>query len=301
MKPPLPAPLIIWIALVASTVSPAHSGQYDKDIETQRARTQQNPGDLDAALSLGNYLSWDGHYQEALEVFQGIIQREPKFTDAEIAMARVYSWMGDQEKAKALFTGLLERHPDKSEIYQGLGLLSLWANDYAAGIEHFEKALRANPKDIVSLKSIGRAYLGKGDRRRAEDFFTKAQILEIQRLPAAYWLLGASGIASMLALAWLITARSARRKKEHTLKLELELLRAALDLYRQNTGKYPLSLEQLKTSAWKPEGKNQEKNYLNGLIGQGEKGVLVDVFSRRFWYNPDTGRVRSNNPAYEDW
>lgn len=290
----------ITAALVFSAAF-SYGGEYDKEIKHQREIIAQDATNLDAAYTLGNFLSWDGYYQEAIGVYEGILKREPKYTDAEIAIGRVYAWMGDQEKAKALFLDILKRYPGKQEAYQGLGSLALWANDYAASISYFNKALNLNSKDTVSLKGIGRAYLGKGDRRRAEEYFTQAQILEIRQMPMTYWAARALIAAAFLGCIFYLFRLWERRKKERVLKLELQLLRTSLDLYRQHTGKYPLALENLRSASWKPDGKNQEKPYLNGSIRQEDKGLLVDVFGKRFWYNPDTGVLRSGTPGYEDW
>ena len=103
----------------------------------------------------------------------------------------------------------------------------------------------------------------------------------------------------MLVLFFRIHSRSLRRKKE-ILRLELKILRYALFLYHQQTGKFPLALENLPEEKWRPPGEREEKPYLEG-IPQGGWGYLIDPFGKHYWYNPDTGGVYSTTKGCEEW
>lgn len=292
--------LICFLSLVTGHWSLVFGGEYDAGIDEQRKIIAQDPTNLDAAYQLGNYLAWDGRYEEALKVFKKILVKEPEYKDAEIGIARVYAWKGNQEKAIIKYRKILIKYPKSFEAYQGLGLLALWNNDFEKSINYFKKALAINPKDIISLKGIGRAYLGRGDRRKAEEYFTRAQILEIKRTPLTIILaLVGSGILLILALFFWTHYRSRRRKKE-ILRLELKILRYALYLYRQQTGQFPLAIENLLQEKWQPPGEKEGKPYLEEMR-QGYRGVLIDPFGKRYWYNPDTGSVYSREKGCEQW
>ena len=275
-------------------------GEYDAMIDKQRKIIAQDSTNLDALYQLGNYLAWDGRYEEALKVFEKIIVKEPKYKDAKIGIARVYAWKGDQVKAINKYQEILIKYPKNFEAYQGLGLLALWNNDFVKSIDYFKKAIEINPKDIISLKGIGRAYLGRGDRQKAEKYFTRAQILEIQKTPLPLILAVVCGVILLiLALSFWIHYRSRSRKKE-ILRLELKILRNALYLYHQRTGKFPLAIENLLQEKWQPPGEKEEKPYLEGMR-QGYRGVMVDPFGKRYWYNPDTGNVYSTEKGCKQW
>lgn len=278
----------------------ALSDEYEAEISKLQEIIAQDPTNLDAAYQLGNYLAWDGRYEEALKVFREILVKEPKYKDAEIGIARVYGWKGDQENAIKKYQEILSKYPKNFEAYQGLGLLALWNNDFEKSIDYFKEALAINSEDIISLKGIGRAYLGRGDRRKAEEYFTKAQIMEIKKTPLLIILALVGGVILLiLFLFFWIHYRSRRRKKE-ILRLELKILRYALFLYHQQTGKFPLALENLSKEKWRPPTGRGEKSYLEG-IRHGDRGFLIDPFGKRYWYNPDTGGIYSTTKGCEEW
>lgn len=149
-------------------------------------------------------------------------------------------------------------------------------------------------------KGIGRAYLGRGDRRQAEEHFTKAQTLEIKQTPLPMILaIAGGGVLLTLFIAFFIRARIPRRKKE-ILKLELKVLHYALALYHQMTGKFPLSLENLLQEKWRPLAATEDKPYLDG-VRRGDRGFLVDPFGKRYWYSPDTGGIYSTTRGCDKW
>lgn len=279
---------------------PAYAGEYDSEIFRHQQMIAKNPTDIDAAYQLGNFLAWDKRYDEALVVFQDILNKEPKYEDAAIGIAHVYAWKGEPEKAAKKYEEILVRNPKNFEGYQGLGSLLLWANDFEKSIDYFKKALDINPNDTLSLKGIGRAYLGKGDRRRAEEYFTKAQILEVKQISLSFMLAIAVGSVLLIFSVVFFVRTGNRRRKKEIIQLELKVLRYALALYHQKTGKFPLALENLFGEKWRPPGKTEDRTYLEGMR-RGDRGFLMDPFGKRYWYNPDTGGVHSTTKGYEEW
>lgn len=276
------------------------AGEYDAEIEKHRQIVTQDPTNLDAAYQLGNYLAWDGRHEEAVEVYRRILAKEPLYVEAEVGIARVYAWKGEQEKAVARYREIIKKHPENYEAYQGLGSLALWVNDFEKSIEYFNKALKLNPKDVVSIKGLGRAYLGRGDRRRAEEYFTQAQILEI-RQTSLFVILAVTGASALLGLAAFLYIRRKRLlRRREILKLELKILRYAVELYHQSKGNFPLALENLLQETRRLPGAMENKPYLEG-IRRGERGFLVDPFGNRYWYNPETGGVYATTKGCEQW
>lgn len=278
----------------------ALAGDYDAEIERHQKTISQDSTNLDAAYQLGNLFAWDGRYEEALGVYQKILEKEPDYEDAEIGIARVYAWKGDQKEAIKKYEEILAKNPKNFEAYQGLGSLALWINDFEKAIDHFQKALEINPEDLVSLKGIGRAYLGRGDRRRAEEYFTRVQILEIKKTPLPLLVAAVGGGALVVLFLFLFVRSRILKRKKELLRMELKVLRYALALYQQKTGKRPLALEGLIDEKWHPPGSAEEKPYLEG-IRRGDRGFLSDPFGRRYWYNPDTGGVYSTTKGCEKW
>lgn len=294
---------ILTFALLVSSALlalPLAAGKYDNEINKLQKTIERYPQDLDSAYQLGNYLAWEDRYDEALAIYQAILKKEPGYIDAEVATARVYAWKGEQQKAQELYQAIVEKEPTNDEAWQGLGSLALWNNDFAKSIMHFKKALKLNPKDIVSLKGIGRAYFGIGDQRRAQEYFTQAQILEIRKTPIGSIAILALAAGLCCIFCILVIRRKRRQIKEQILRLELQVLRTALALYQQNTNKWPLSLENLVHEKRRHALSGQEEPYVSGIRAI-ERGFLADPFKNRYWYNADTGGVYSATKGYEKW
>lgn len=292
--------IIGLLSLVACQLSLASEGEYDAEINKLQKIIAQDPNNLDAAYKLGNYLAWDTRYEESLKVFQEILVKEPDYEDAEIGIARVYAWKGDHENSIKKYQEILSKYPKNFEAYQGLGLLALWNNDFEKSIDYFKKALDINPEDIGSLKGIGRAYLGRGDRRNADLHFTRAQILEIKKTPLLLILALVAGVISLMIVLYFWIRFRSRRLKKRILRLELRVLRYALYLYHQQNSKFPLALENLLEEKWRPPVGKEEKPYLEDVCKK-DRGFLIDPFGKRYWYNPDTGDIRSTTKGCDEW
>lgn len=291
--------LSVVCCLLSVVCSPAWAGEYDAEIAKEKQIVSQNSANLDAAYQLANHLAWDARYEEALKVYEDILDTDPKYIDADIGIARIYSWMGDQEKAVQKYQEILARAPNNFEAYQGLGLLALWNSDFENSVDYFDKALKINPEDVISLKGIGRAYFGKGDRRRADDYFARAEMIELRGAHLKS-VLGIAGAVVFTATGLFFWIRfGTRRRKTATTKLELKLIRTAVDLYLQLNGKYPLALEYLLREKHSVHGKTGEKPYLEDMRLD-ERGFIMDAFGEKYWYNANTGNVRSSKKGCED-
>ncbi len=276
------------------------AGEYDDKIIEQQKIISQDPTNLDAMYALGNYLAWDGRHDEAIKIFDDILIKEPKYEDAEIGIAQVYAWKGDQDAAIRKYNDILAKNPNNFRAYQGLGSLALWINDFEKSISYFKSALEITPDDIVSLKGIGRAYLGRGDRRVAEVYFAKAEIQELKKTPILFVLVIVVGLIIIIILIFFIVRRRVRLHKKENLLMELKILRLTISLYNQKTGKFPLFLEALLQEKWRSPWDTADRPFLEGMR-QGERDFIIDPFGERYWYNPDTGMVRSTSKGCEEW
>ena len=291
--------ILLVLIVMSCIISPAIAGDYDRDVAGQREIVAKDPENLDQQYELAKLLSWNGNHDEAVQVFEGIIRRDPDYRDAEIGLARVLAWSGKQEKAIEKFEELAKKYPTHFESFQGLGSLYLWGNNFEKAITYFKKALELRPNDILSMKGIGRAYLGRGDQARADYFFTRAQIMELRGSPARLVLYGVILLVLIGGIVWL-TRRWSTKQKTRLLQMELKILRYVLALLHQRSGKFPLALEGLLTEKWIPPGNSEQRPLLEG-VRQGERGVIVDPFGNRYFYNPDHGTVHSSTPGCEEW
>jgi tetratricopeptide (TPR) repeat protein len=286
--------------LILCLSSSALAGDYDAQIWRYKQIVKKDPNNLDATYQLANYLAWDGRFDEALANFQDILSKDSNRKDAEIGIARVYAWRGDQEIAKQKYEELLAKYPKSFEVYQGLGDLALWKNDFEKSIGYYKKALEFNSEDIVTLKGLGRAYLGRGDRRMANEFFTRAQILELKKKPLLLIIAIVAGSALPFLILGLFIRSRFRKQKKLRLRMELKVMRYALAIYQQKTGAWPLAIEELLKETWRPPGTTADQPILEGIRRE-DHGFLIDPFENRYWYNPDTGGLYSTTKGCEKW
>ena len=70
-----------------------------------------SPRDIDARLTYGLLLSWDGKYDQARTELRSVLAVAPEYADARIALMNVEWWSGQRAEALALSTEILARDP----------------------------------------------------------------------------------------------------------------------------------------------------------------------------------------------
>jgi len=97
---------------------------------------------------------------------------------------------------------------------------------------------------------------------------------------------------------------SARIAREGALQIELSNIRRAVSFYLITKGKLPDSLKQLvKEQVVIPKHDvlvRMEWPFIQEMALD-EEGYPLDVFGRRFSYDPKTGMVKSGTKGYEMW
>ena len=89
-----------------------------------------------------------------------------------------------------------------------------------------------------------------------------------------------------------------RRAKELALRADLQALRAGVAFVEARRGGLPATLDEM---AVQPIGRLRRAEGWQdwSLHDRGQR--LTDVFGRPYAYDPDTGRVWSTAPGYEQW
>lgn len=78
------------------------------------------------------------------------------------------------------------------------------------------------------------------------------------------------------------------------LKTDLRNLRNAIAFHYANTNRYPATLEEAVS-------KGLGKNMTLIIYNVDDRGRARDPFGRSYFYNPDTGEVRSKTPGYHKY
>lgn len=101
--------------------------------------------------------------------------------------------------------------------------------------------------------------------------------------------------------------------KESLLRSELTNIRMSIELYRLLNGKYPISLSELTKSEYMQPYSN-DTVIKNQVVSKGmiknkylqthsvdEDGQPLDPFDKRYYYNKDTGEIKSLTKGYDSW
>jgi YaiO family outer membrane protein len=74
-----------------------------------------SPRDVDARLTYGLMLSWDGQYDRARAELRRVLEAAPEYGDARVALMNVEWWSGRSGEARDLSTQILARDPGNAQ------------------------------------------------------------------------------------------------------------------------------------------------------------------------------------------
>ncbi len=130
-------------------------------------------------------------WRAEVPLFERTIQFEPKLGRAHVLLAKAYYFQGrfaqanqEFDRAFHIMQGYADKvqNPSVKRFYLGLitGIHFDWAHvyeftgDFSSAIEHYEKALKIDPKDPVLYNNLGLVYLQQKDYAEAKEYFGKA-------------------------------------------------------------------------------------------------------------------------------
>ena len=136
----------------------------------------------------------DGQYDEAVAEFQKAINIDPIFTDAHSGLGRAYLGQGDLEAAeneakKALrldssYQPAHELLAAVKQAYYDRALAHLNNERYDEAIAQFKETINKYSNFTAAYCGLGRAYLGQGDLKAAENEAKKVLRLDSSYQPA---------------------------------------------------------------------------------------------------------------------
>jgi len=91
-----------------------------------------------------------------------------------------------------------------------------------------------------------------------------------------------------------------KSNKQKAMFYQLQILRSSINLYKLINGRNPSNLEILANGAYKFPGEELARRYIeNAPIDK--DGIVVDPFERPYYYDAQTGWIRSASKGYEFW
>lgn len=112
--------LICGVAFAEETViararAAFSAGRTADALQLLESHLAESPNDVDARLTYGLILSWDGRYQQAKSELGRVLETAPGYRDARVALMNVYWWAGETAAARDLSSQLLAEDPSQPQ------------------------------------------------------------------------------------------------------------------------------------------------------------------------------------------
>jgi serine/threonine-protein kinase len=131
--------------------------------------------------ALGVFYYRRGQYAEAAIAFQRVTQNQPDSAWGFINLGAAYLKGGDNERALENFERAIAIAPDEM-AYSNVGAIHYAEGRYAEAARAFSEAIRLGPKNDVSHRNLGDAYLRLGQRDKARTEYERAVALSDEQL-----------------------------------------------------------------------------------------------------------------------
>ncbi len=127
------------------------------------------------------------------------------------------------------------------------------------------------------------------------------QVVQTKKPRARYeWIVIAVVLVAAVAIAFGIHSKRDSIKKAELMRLELQGIRSAVNVYKDLNKTNPPSLNDLTKQRYSFQPGDQPRPYL-GNVHTSSKGDLVDPFGNPYKYDSRNGWVISATKGYEKW
>ncbi len=161
-----------------------HAGQeerIDEAIAKMRAVIREDPGIMDAHLTLGNWLARAGKTDEAIAAYKEALALKPDDEIAMVNLANIYRQRGrtdDELAALEIFKAALKVNARNPQAWYQLATLYLDLGRLADAQSTFKEALESNPKMGAAYNALGAIAFQKRDVDEAERLIRQGLELE---------------------------------------------------------------------------------------------------------------------------
>jgi tetratricopeptide (TPR) repeat protein len=165
-------------SLMAEAKSDAQSDRLDDAIAKMSRVVAEDPGIVDAHLTLGNWLSRARRTPEAIAAFKAVLARDADNQLALVNLAHIYRQQGKTAAALEGYRGALALDAKSPQTWYQLATLHLDTGRVAEAEKTFREALAHNPKMGAAYNSLGAIAYARGDVDGAEGLIRRALELE---------------------------------------------------------------------------------------------------------------------------
>jgi choline-sulfatase len=169
-----------------------HAGQeerIDEAIAKMRAVIREDPGIMDAHLTIGNWLARAGKTDEAIAAYKEALALKPDDETAMVNLANIYRQRGrtdDELAALEIFKAALKVNARNPQAWYQLATLYLDLGRLGNAQATFKEALESNPKMGAAYNALGAIAFQKGDVDEAERLIRQGLDLEPEVRTGSY-------------------------------------------------------------------------------------------------------------------
>jgi choline-sulfatase len=169
-----------------------HAGQEERieeAIAKMRAVIREDPGIMDAHLTIGNWLARAGRTDEAIAAYKEALALKPDDETAMVNLANIYRQRGrtdDELAALEIFKAALKVNARNPQAWYQLATLYLDLGRLGDAQATFKEALESNPKMGAAYNALGAIAFQEGDVDGAERLIRQGLELEPEVRTGSY-------------------------------------------------------------------------------------------------------------------
>ena len=175
---PDPKSKVHLYSLMAEAKADAQSDRIDEAIAKMTRVVAEDPGIVDAHLTLGNWLTKARRVDDAIAAFKEVLGRDPDNQLALVNLAHIYRQQGKVTAAVEGYRGALALDPKSPQTWYQLATLFLDTGKVAEAEKTFRAALEHNEKMGAAYNSLGAIAYARGDSSAAERLIRQGLELE---------------------------------------------------------------------------------------------------------------------------
>ena len=166
----------------------AQDQRMNDAIERMREVLVEDPGIIDAHLTLGNWLGREKRTSEAIAAYKNVLSLQPDNVIAMNNLAQVYREQRNFKAAIEGFKTALKLDPKSPQAWYQLATLYLDLSRVKEAESTFREALKQNPKMGAAYASLGVIAFERGEAEEAEGLVRQALAIEPDLRTAHYTL-----------------------------------------------------------------------------------------------------------------
>ena len=177
-KLPDPKSKIGLFGLMSEAKAAGQAGRTGEAIAKMQRVVEEDPGIVDAHLTLANWQRREGDVDGAIASYQEVLNLQTGNVLALTNLANLYRELGRHEAALEGYRGVLEVDPRNPQTWFHLATLQLDLARVDAAEQTFRQALEHNPDMGASYNSLGAIAYSRGELEEAERLVRRGLELE---------------------------------------------------------------------------------------------------------------------------